>query len=113
MHDGVYLDYRLSNTPQLTNSNPHLKIVSDAAYARSGLGDAEIHAMRVMFLLLAVSMVGHSSGQFLASGAVRVEDLSIIGAIAHAHTCKCIHAHNALIHTPFSRSLAQNCVSVT
>ena len=57
---------------------------SDAAH----LGDPEIYAMRIMFLLLAVSMVGHSSGQFLASGAVRLEDLSIIGA-QHTHIYKC------------------------
>jgi hypothetical protein len=67
---------------------------SDAAQ----LGHAEIQAMRLMFLLLSVSMVGHSSGQFLASGAVRVEDLALIGAYIRTYMHTHMHTHR-YIHT--------------
>jgi alkylation response protein AidB-like acyl-CoA dehydrogenase len=39
----------------------------------------EVHALRLMLLLLGVSMLGRSSGQFLAAGAIRIEDFPMIG----------------------------------
>lgn len=75
--------------------------------------------MLLMFLLLSISIVGHSSGQFLASGAVRVEDLSIIGArtlipmqvYSSINTYECIHAHTATNSLfTFSLTCPQWCV---
>ena len=43
------------------------------------LGKDEIKALRTMFVLLGINMMGTSSGQFLASGAIRVQDFSKIG----------------------------------
>ena len=43
------------------------------------LGDAEVRALRAMFLLLGVTMMGSSSGQFLAAGALSVKDFTAIG----------------------------------
>ena len=40
---------------------------------------SEVHALRLMLLLLGVSMLGRSSGQFLAAGAISVEDFPMIG----------------------------------
>jgi alkylation response protein AidB-like acyl-CoA dehydrogenase len=40
---------------------------------------SEVHALRLMLLLLGVSMLGRSSGQFLAAGAIRIEDFPVIG----------------------------------
>jgi hypothetical protein len=44
-------------------------------------GVSDLKAMRSMLLLLAVSIMGRHSGQFLAAGVVIIEDFSMIGDI--------------------------------
>ena len=51
----------------------------DLSITESPLGGAEIQALHTMFVLLGINMMGSSSGQFLASGAIEVADLPTIG----------------------------------
>ena len=47
----------------------------------SSLGIEEIQSLRTMFVLLAMNMIGRSSGQFLASGAISLRDFPVIGTM--------------------------------
>lgn len=40
---------------------------------------AELHALRLLFLLLSVNTISKNSGQYLASGAIQISDFPIIG----------------------------------
>ena len=62
----------------------------DLSITESPLGDAEIQALRTMFVLLGINMMGSSSGQFLASGAIEVADLPTIGT-EYCHTFDTVH----------------------
>jgi hypothetical protein len=40
---------------------------------------AELHALRMLFLLLSINTISKNSGQYLASGAIQIADFPIIG----------------------------------
>ena len=75
-----------SSSPAAVRSDTH-RAGSDRGEQRVGEGmegavyleASEVHALRLMLLLLGVSMLGRSSGQFLAAGAISVEDFPMIG----------------------------------
>lgn len=40
---------------------------------------ADLHALRLLFLLLSINIISKNSGQYLASGAIQIEDFHVIG----------------------------------
>ena len=40
---------------------------------------AELHALRLLFLLLSINTISKNSGQYLASDAIQIADFPIIG----------------------------------
>ena len=59
------------------NQDSPRAVDSSCTIAESPLGIAESQALRTMFVLLGIHVMGNSSGQFLASGAIGVGDFPI------------------------------------
>ena len=73
-YDDYNIQYRSQNDDDDKKENKRTPSSS-----QTYLGTQEIKALRTMFVLLGINIMGTSSGQFLASGAIRVQDFSRIG----------------------------------